>query len=290
MGFELGPKPLRRAPRGWAPARAFPLRHAIYDTPNHGPEGGGDSVFDASYGMEVTWRVEVEGYEPYEVQETRSAPTWTLSGPMGAGNRWYKVRVRPTYGLMPAVGVPCFVDPGDRAQLWIDWDKAYDEHVPAWEREARVRRGVSDRDNAYEKVVGRISNPFAGKLREGEEELVEQRIADQAERMRELQAKYAPPPPDPATAGESAELKRRMDELTRIQRTGTKTRATVVAREETDRTFANVPVIVLTLRIEDREVVFEHVFGPRHAKHYKVGREIDVWVDRNDPDAICPGR
>jgi hypothetical protein len=91
-------------------------------------------------------------------------------------------------------------------------------------------------------------------------------------------------------AAQSAELKRRMDELTRIQHTGTKTRATVVAREETGRTFANVPVILLTLRIDGRDVGFEHVFGPRHAKHYKVGREIDVWVDRKDADAICPGR
>ena len=189
---------------------------------------------------------------------------------------------------MPEVGVPCFVDPSDRAQLWIDWDAAYEEHVPAWEREARVRRGVSDRDNPYDKVIGRLANPFAGRLREGEEELVEARIAAEAERMRELQAKYAPPPPDPATQAESGELKRRMDELARIQQTGRKTRATVVARDDTGRTFANVPVILLTLRVDGREVVFEHVYGPRHAKRYTVGREIDVWVDADD--AICPGR
>jgi hypothetical protein len=288
MGFELGPKLLRRAPRGWVPARAFPLRHSIYDPPNHGPEGGGEAVIDTSYGMDVTWRVEVDGREPYEFGEIRSAPTWTLTGPLGAGNRWYKVRIRPTYGLMPELGVPCFVDPANREDIWIDWDKAYDEHVPAWEREARVRRGVSDRDNPYDKVVGRIVNPFAGKLREGEQELVERRVAQEAERIRELEAKYAPPPPDPEVAAQSAELKRLMDELTRIQHTGTKTRATVVAREETDRTFANVPVILLTLEIDGRDVVFEHVFGPRHAKHYKVGREIDVWVDKQG--AICPGR
>jgi hypothetical protein len=289
MGFELGPKLLRRAPRGWVPARAFALRQSIYDVPNHGPEGGGETVVDTSYRMDVTWRVEVAGREPYELEEVRTCPTWTLTGPLGAGNRWYKVRVRPTYGLMPEVGVPCFVDPADRAQIWIDWDTAYGEHVPAWEREARVRRGVSDRENAYDKVIGRLVNPFAGKLREGEEKLVEERMAAQAERIREQQAKFAPAPPDPAVAAQSAELKRRMDELTRVQHTGTKGRATVVAREETGRTFANVPLILLTLRLEDgREVVFEHVFGPRHAKHYTPGREVDVWVDKKG--AICPGR
>jgi hypothetical protein len=286
MGFELGPKLLRRAPRGWLGARAFPLRHSIYDHPD--PQGG-ESVFDMSYGMQVTWRIELDGREPYELEEVRTAPTWTLSGPMGAGNRWYKVRVRPTYGLMPDVGVPCFVDPSDRTQIWVDWDAAYDEHVPAWEREARVRRGVSERSNAYERVVERVINPFAGKLREGEEDLVEQRVAAEAERMRELEAKFAPPPPDPVVAGESAELMRRMEELTRIQQTGVKSRATVVAREDTGRTFANVPVVLLTLELADgREVVFEHVFGPRHAKHYKPGRDIDVWVDA--AGAICPGR
>jgi hypothetical protein len=283
MGFELGPKPLRRAPRGWLPARAFALRHSVTDTPSD-PQGS-ETIVDTVFVFTVTWRVEIDGRDPYEFDEVRHSPTWTLTGPLGAGNRWYKVRVRPTYGLMPELGVPCFVDPSNRVDIWIDWDKAYEEHVPAWEREARVRRGVSDRDNPYDKVIGRVVNPFAGKLREGEEELVEQRMAKEAER----QAKFAPPPPDPVLAGQSAELKRLMDQLTRIQHTGVKSRATVVAREETDRTFSNIPVILLTLQLDDgRQVVFEHVFGPRHAKHYKVGREIDVWVDKKG--GICPGR
>src|SRR3954469_16142999 len=279
MGFELGPKPLRRAPHGWLPARAFPLRHSVTDPPS-GPEPS-ETMVDTIFVLTVTWRVELEGRDPYEFDEVRHS----LTGPLGAGNRWYKVRVRPTYGLMPELGVPCFVNPGDRDDIWIDWDKAYDEHEPAWEREARVRRGVSGRDNPYDKVIGRVVNPFAGKLREGEEHLVEQRIVKQAER----QAKYAPPPPDPAVQAQSTELKRRLDELTRIQHTGVKSRATVVARGETGRTFSNVPVILLTLQLDDgRQVVFEHVFRPRHAKHYKVGREIDVWVDKSG--AICPGR
>jgi hypothetical protein len=287
MGFELGPKPLRRAPRGWLPARAFALRHSVTDPPSD-PEGS-ETMVDTIFVLTVTWRVEIDGRDPYELEEVRHSPTWTVTGPLGAGNRWYKVRVRPQYGLMPELGVPCFVNPSDRADIWIDWDKAYDEHVPAWEREARVRRAVSDRENPYDKVIGRVVNPFAGKLREGEEDLVEQRVAKEAERIRELEAKWAPPPPDPAVAAQSADLKRRMDELTRIQHTGAKGRATVVAREETDRTFANVPLILLTLQLDDgRQVVFEHVFGPRHAKHYKVGREVDVWVD--EKGGICPGR
>ncbi len=286
MGFELGPKPLRRVPRGWLPARAFALRHSVSDPPSD-PQHS-ETIVDTIFVLSVTWRVQIEGRDPYELEEVRHSPTWTRTGPLGAGNRWYKVRVRPQYGLMPELGVPCLVDPSDRSQIWIDWDAAFDEHVPAWEREARVRRGVSDRANAYERVVERVINPFAGRLRDGEEELVEQRVEAEAERVRELQAKFAPPPPDPVAAGEQGELMARIEELGRIQREGLKRRATVVAREDTGRTFANVPVILLTLELDDgRRVVFEHVYGPRHAKHYKPDREIDVWIDA---DAICPGR
>ena len=81
---------------------------------------------------------------------------------------------------------------------------------------------------------------------------------------------------------------RRMDELTRIHSSGVKTVATVVDREDTGRTFGNVPVILLTFDVEGRRIVFEHTFGPRHAKHYKVGRQVEMWVDPDDPDAL-PG-
>jgi hypothetical protein len=95
---------------------------------------------------------------------------------------------------------------------------------------------------------------------------------------------------DPALAAESTELMGRMDELTRIHSSGVKTVATVVDRVDTGRTFGNVPVILLTFDVEGRRIVFEHTFGPRHAKHYKVGRQVEMWVDRDNPDAICPGR
>ncbi len=81
-----------------------------------------------------------------------------------------------------------------------------------------------------------------------------------------------------------------MDELARIVREGRKTTGIVVDRDDTGRTFGNVPVIVLTFEVEGRRVVFEHVFGPRHAKHYTVGKQVDVWVDPVNPDAIRPGR
>src|ERR1700754_4749598 len=154
MGFELGPKLLRRAPRGWLPARAFPLRHSVFS--NDQGSDGGETVFDTSSALDVRGRVELPGREPYEVEERRSAPMWLHSNSLGSGNRWYKVRVRPQYGLMRDVGVPCVVNPRDPGELWIDWDAAYDEHLVAWEREARVRREVSRRRGGLDGALERI--------------------------------------------------------------------------------------------------------------------------------------
>ena len=75
------------------------------------------------------------------------------------------------------------------------------------------------------------------------------------------------------TGDESAELMRRIAELERIHEVGRKTKATVVTCEDTGRTFANVPVFLITFEIEGRQLVFEHVYGPRLIKQYEAGRE-----------------
>jgi hypothetical protein len=297
MGFELGPKLLRRAPTGWLPARAFPIRHSVHDG-NTGADHG-ESVIDTSRLLRVLWRVEVEGRPPYELEEERTGPLWLQSGALGHGNRWYKVRVGAHYGLMKDVGVPGFVDPGDASKLWVDWDRAYAEHTEAWEREARIRRAVSERtENRVDAALSRL-NPFAGKLKPGEEQLVEERVAREQKRaaaerdrsaalaVRQMAGGGAPSPP-----GESEELMRRIEELRRISEVGRKTMATVLAREDTDRTFANVPVIMLTFEFHDgmaqRQVVFEHVYGPRVSKKYKPGVKVDIWFDPTNPGAIVP--
>jgi hypothetical protein len=295
MGFEMGPKLLRRAPRGWLAARAFPLRHSVYSYPD--ADGGGETVLDMSWGLSVLWRVEPAGRPPYELEEERSGPTWLQSAPVGGGNRWYKVRVRPNYGLMRDVGVPGFVDPSDPSKLWIDWDAAYKEHVDAWEREARVRRAVSERTTGkLESTLDRLGNPFAGKLRPEEERLVEERIAREKARTAQQQEHYAALARQkmaakgvtPAAPGESEELMRRIADLRRIHEVGRKAKATVVACEDTGRTFANVPVFLVTFDVEDRRIVFEHMYGPRLIKRYKPGAKVDVWIDPENPDAIVP--
>src|SRR3954447_15041802 len=114
MGFELGPKMLRKAPKGWLSARAFPERH---DVSSHGYGSDGAPEIETSMHLSVTWRVEVPGREPYELHEERSVPNWVAAGGLvGNGNRWYKVRVRPQFGLMKEVGVPCVINPRDPSE------------------------------------------------------------------------------------------------------------------------------------------------------------------------------
>ena len=173
----------------------------------------------------------------------------TAAGPIGPGNRWYKVRVRPQYGLMKSVGVRGFVDPADPSKLWVDWDASYKEHMAAWDREARVRREVEIRKGGIDGALERIANPLAGKLRPEEEALVQERLEPEARREREqreyLLAQLRGGDGPPASDEDYKELLRRIDEQRRIQRKGRKTTATVVAREETGRTFATIPLVLL---------------------------------------------
>lgn len=300
MGFQLGPGFLRRPPRGWTPATAYAVRHRATDHPS-GAEGG-ESAFDTSYLLTVTWRVERPGHEPYEVHEERSAPVWVLGGPVGSGKRWYRVRLRPTSGLLADAPVPVHVDPGDPQGLWVDWDAAHDAHVALWERDARVRRALAQQEGGFDALVDRVVNPFAGRLREGERELVDARAAENATRDERTAARYAELARDrdgvPVAGADPDELARRqvwMDELEEIHRTGRRLRATVVEQRETGETVCGVAVVEVVFDVREhsgavRRVVYENLSGPRAVRRYAPGVEVDVWVKPGAPDRICPGR
>ena len=100
MGMQLGPGFMRRPPGGWLPGRASAVAHRVFEWGSSGPDGG-QSDIDTSCRLDARWRIELPGREPYEFdEEDRTAPTWVLGGAgIGAGRRWYKVRVAPTYGL-----------------------------------------------------------------------------------------------------------------------------------------------------------------------------------------------
>lgn len=297
MGLELGPAFLRRPPKGWIPARAVPLRSRVPEVPQ-GPEGGGQDVLTTSVLLDVTWRIEAEGRAPYEVEEERrTAPTWLQPRFTGGGNRWYKPRLRPQYGLMADVPVPCYVDPADASAIWIDWDGAYAANEAAWEKQARIDRALADRKGRYEQLWDRALNPFAGRrLQDGEAALVEERLVAERERAAADEAA------DRALAaridedhGVGIDAKAAFDaahaEETRVRETGRPATAVVVARRATDRSGYAGPVTLLDLDVDDhgttRRVVYEHVWGPRHAKRYKPGRRIDVRIDPADPGRVA---
>lgn len=283
MGYELGPGFLRRPPDDWLPARSFPLEHRAWEEGSPGIHGGSEVV---TAGIQVRWRVQIPGREAYEFAEQRRGPGWVLRNTRH-GNRWYKVKLRANKGLLAEVGVPCYVDPGNREAIWVDWDRAYEEHVEAWKREERVSREASRREGGLARFVGMVDNPLAGSLRPEEEALVAQRVAARkAEQARE-DARVAAEMKTP----DMLEREAHYAEMERVRADGVPARATVVANEQPGRSLSGVPVVHLTLDVLDgpspRRVVHEFVWGPRQAKRYKPGRTIEIRVDPGDPDRIA---
>jgi hypothetical protein len=292
---QLGPGFLRRAPRGWVVGRAFPVEHRVFDDPHVSKAVNG---IELSMRLDALWEVRVDGREPYRFREERAAPNWCDAN-THAGKRWYRLRVRETHGLMAPVGVPVHVNPSDPHDLWIDWDAAYDEHVEAWKRKDRVDLAVARRGGTAEGLIHRVMTPLAGNLKPGEEHLVDEAIADakarEAERFERdrprREAQLQKMGLAPVAAGEQAEHDRRTAEAKRIYEVGRPARATVISNEDSGRKLMNVPVILITLEIEDagtvRTVVFEYVWGPRPAKRYKPGKRIEVRIDPQDPGAVA---
>ena len=102
-----------------------------------------------------------------------------------------------------------------------------------------------------------------------------------------LRRRARPPPSDDEYQG----LLRRIDEQRRIQRKGRETTATVVAREETDRTFATIPVVMLVFDVEGRTVRFEHVYGfsqPASTTRSATRPVQPVWCDAPSPAPVSP--
>jgi hypothetical protein len=255
MGLQLGPKPLRKPPRGWIPARAFPLGHELPEEPQDA-EGGGGGAIDTSLGLVVSWEVHVDGREPVEFSEARRAPLWISSG-SHVGNRWYKVRLRRSLGLLKDVGVPGFVDPADPTRLWIDWDSAYEEHTKAWVEKNRTDRANAKRAN--ERAAASLERAVAA----GRAGVPDAEQAAVAERVAHAQW---------------------------LAGAGRKASAVVVSQAWTRGTLAGMPVILITLDLEDgagtRRVTYEHIWGRVHAEAYGVGKRITVRVDPGDPDRV----
>jgi hypothetical protein len=297
MGFELGPGFLRRPPSGWLPGHAFAVEHRTSHWPNNAQ---GLENISQSVRLDALWEVRLDGREAYRFEDDRrTAPLWCASGGL-SGKRWYRLRVKNSYGLLGDVPIPVHVNPENGWDMWVDWDAAYQAHVEAWERHDRVELAKARRAGKVEGIAERITNPFAGKLRPGEEALVEQSIEEDRRREAELEERLRPQREaqlakmgfGPVGEDEQSEYKRRREEMERVYRDGRPAKATVIANAPAGRTLANIPVVLITFEIHDgpapRRLEYEHVWGPRHAKRLKVGKQVDVHVDPADPNLICP--
>jgi len=298
MAPELGPGMFRRPPAGWLPGHAFAAEHRA----RNWPDGAAHTEnIRQSVELEAVWEIRLDGREAYRFHDVgRSAPLWCSDSGILHAKRWYKVRLKPSHGLMSDVPIPVHVNPHNREDIWVDWDAGYDAHVRAWELKDRIDLEKARRASVPEHVVHRVMNPFAGRLKAGEEVLVDEAIAvdraiaaAQAERDRpRVEAQMAAMGFAPVGSDEQAEYRRRREEMERVSREGRPATATVVSNEPTGRTLANIPVIALILDISDggpvRRLVYEHVWGPRHAKRFKPGKQVDIHVDRADPNVITP--
>lgn len=294
---ELGPGFLRRPPKGWLPGHAFAVEHSATNWPD---TATGPSM-NQSVRLDAIWEVHLDGYGPYRFEDVRrTAPLWCSTSGSLKAKRWYKVRLKNSYGLMADIPIPVHANPGNREDIWIDWDAAWELHVQAWELKDRVELEKARRAGKVEYLAERITNPFAGRLKPGEEALVDEVLeaeriqqAEEAERVRpQLEAQMAAMGFAPVSSDEQAEHKRRQEEMERVYRDGRPAKATVVGNERTGRVLNNIPVFEITLEIHDggppRRLVYEHVWGPRHAKRYKPGKQVDIRVDRQNPDLITP--
>jgi hypothetical protein len=236
---------LKRRPSGWTAGRAFAMNHRSRERNPNDTKTAVD--------LEVEWEVHVEGGEPYRVFEARRAPVWVDGQHLGAGKRWYAVRPKRTYGLMPEVGIPCLVDPKDPQKLWIDWDAGYDLHGPAWQAHtagAPARRGEAKEERRRE----------------------DEAVIARAEAM--------PKSPDVSA----------LQDVQRIYALGVSGSAIVMAAVASGRAVNGVPVWRFDVELNGgRRVGFEQAVPPQSLKRYQVGSAITVYLDPDDEDAVALG-
>ncbi|CAN5178431.1 hypothetical protein BH11ACT3_BH11ACT3_02290 [soil metagenome] len=90
----------------------------------------------------------------------------------------------------------------------------------------------------------------------------------------------------------------RFRDAARLIAEGRQAKATLIYRETSERRYRGVQIVIGTFEIEDpldepeaepRTVVYEHIFGPASARKWRPGRQVDVWIDPDDPENIYVG-
>ncbi|HEX7133593.1 MAG TPA: hypothetical protein VF228_13540 [Iamia sp.] len=282
----------------------MPRTHRTYD-PDRSDTGEGSGLDPGEYVvlMDVEWEVHVPGRAPYAVRDVgRKVPLWTReSAPLlGKGKRFWSVRPRQTRGLLVEVGVPCLVAPDDPTRLWLDWDAAYDLHVPAWDRSIAVDQAIEQRRGGIDAVIGKVLSPLRPKLDPADEHLVDAAIAADVARSPQAQAEApilhralnaSDEPPDPM---EHAQVLDQVRRTVHLHQAGSEVPATVVAIAPTGTTLCRTPEYELHLDVDDedgiRRVVHREVMGDSWAGRMAAGTRTLVCVDPGDPSRIALGK
>jgi hypothetical protein len=93
---------------------------------------------------------------------------------------------------------------------------------------------------------------------------------------------------------EEAVFDARFRDAARLIATGRLARATLLKRETSDRRYRGAQIVIGVFEIDDgdeapRTIVYEHIFGPAFARHWRPGGEVDAWIDPDDSDNIYIG-
>ncbi|HWM33207.1 MAG TPA: hypothetical protein VNR36_03100 [Pseudolysinimonas sp.] len=94
---------------------------------------------------------------------------------------------------------------------------------------------------------------------------------------------------------EEAAFDERFRDAARLIAEGRLARATLIRRETSERRYRGVQIVVGEFELEDgdaepRVILYEHIFGPAFARHWRPGGSYDAWVDPLDADHIYIGR
>jgi hypothetical protein len=100
---------------------------------------------------------------------------------------------------------------------------------------------------------------------------------------------------DTVELSDEAAFDARFRDAARLIAEGREVRATLLTRETSDRRYRGVQLVIGAFEIEDgdtepRTIVYEHIFGPALARHWRPGRTVSAWIDPADPENIYIGR
>ncbi len=94
---------------------------------------------------------------------------------------------------------------------------------------------------------------------------------------------------------DEAAFDERFRDAARLVAEGRLARATLLNRETSDRRYRGAQIVVGVFEIEDGdrepyEIVYDHIFGPAFARHWRPGGTVDAWIDPDDTENVYIGR